>query len=444
MKCCLYLKTILVNKSTGQILPLLAFVLVVLIGITALAIDGSMVYSDRRVAQNASDAAALAGAGMAAQYMENRSVRYDGFSCSNTDVINAMNTAINNAISRASSNDFTIDADISDKNGVIVTCSVVNIGPYMDEYIDVKVLITTNTKTTFAQLFYSGPTTSTVESIVRVHPRTSLGYGYAIGSLGNDCTTGGITAVGNASINTTNAGMYSNSCLSFAGHVDVDVNDPVNNGIRYVTSYSTGGAVIVDPTPVQSPVSIVPYNVPAPDCSVLPYMGSVTLKSSDVRTINPGRYDSITLGGTSKLTLNPGLYCMYGDIFLSGDQTLIGHDVTIYFVDGSFTSAGNSIVDLSAPNYEGTPENPIIRGMLFFAAADNAETFTITGTSDSTYVGTVYTPGAPVTVIGTSGLEAIESQIIGKKVYLDGYTTININFDSAYNYQVPASLDTMK
>ncbi len=438
------LKMILHNKQRGQILAIMAFVLVLLLGVTALAIDGAMIYSDRRVAQNASDAAALAGAGMAAQYMENHSVKYDNFSCANAEVLNAMNIGVADAIDRAASNNFTIDGDISDDNGVVVTCSVVNIGPYYDETIDVRVRISTTTHTSFAQMFYSGPTTSVVESIVRVHPRTSLGFGYAIGSLGTDCTSGGTTAVGTAVINTTNAGIFSNSCLSFTGTVDVNVSDPMNNGIRYVSSYSTGGAVSVDPTPVQSPVGIVPYNVPLPDCSVLSDMGSVTLHAGNVATISPGRYSSISLGGTSRLTLNPGLYCMTGNISLTGGQFLTGTDVTLYFQSGGMSTAGNSTVNLSAPNFEGTPSNPVMRGMLIFAAPGNTSSFTLAGTATSTYTGTVYAPTGSATVVGTAGMDAIRSQVVAQKVTLNGTSAINIEFDSSLNYQVPASLDTLK
>jgi len=52
--------TFLKLKERGQIVILLAVVLIILLGFTALAIDGSMIYSDRRYAQNAADAAALA------------------------------------------------------------------------------------------------------------------------------------------------------------------------------------------------------------------------------------------------------------------------------------------------------------------------------------------------------------------------------------------------
>lgn len=50
------------NLERGQAIVLLAVTIVVLLGFTALAIDGGMVYADRRRAQNGADAAALAGA----------------------------------------------------------------------------------------------------------------------------------------------------------------------------------------------------------------------------------------------------------------------------------------------------------------------------------------------------------------------------------------------
>ena len=46
----------------GQILVIVALLMVGLVAITGLAIDGSMVFADRRQAQNATDSAALAGA----------------------------------------------------------------------------------------------------------------------------------------------------------------------------------------------------------------------------------------------------------------------------------------------------------------------------------------------------------------------------------------------
>src|SRR5512139_3730177 len=104
-------------SERGQALVLLVISFIALLGFAALAIDGGMVYSDRRYAQNASDASSLAGGGIAALSMENSYVGYEEFDCSDGRVIAAETAAKNEAISRAGSNDFSIDTDTSDKNG---------------------------------------------------------------------------------------------------------------------------------------------------------------------------------------------------------------------------------------------------------------------------------------------------------------------------------------
>ncbi len=50
------------NSEKGQAIVYLVIGLVVFLGFVALAIDGGMVLADRRDAQNATDASALAGA----------------------------------------------------------------------------------------------------------------------------------------------------------------------------------------------------------------------------------------------------------------------------------------------------------------------------------------------------------------------------------------------
>jgi len=47
------------NSERGQVLVIVALAMIGLIGITGLAIDGSMVLMDRRHAQNAADTASI-------------------------------------------------------------------------------------------------------------------------------------------------------------------------------------------------------------------------------------------------------------------------------------------------------------------------------------------------------------------------------------------------
>jgi uncharacterized membrane protein len=51
------------QNEKGQVLVILTVGIVVLLGFAALAIDGGMLYSDRRHDQNVADNAALAGGG---------------------------------------------------------------------------------------------------------------------------------------------------------------------------------------------------------------------------------------------------------------------------------------------------------------------------------------------------------------------------------------------
>lgn len=425
-------------SQCGQIIVILAIVLVILLGFTAVAIDGSMIYSDRRYAQNAADAAALAGAGMAAQSMENNHVKYENFSCSDNAVINAMIYGDSNAVSRAATNGFTIVPDSTGTLdlGVHVTCNSIQLGSYFDRYLEYTVKLKNTTSTAFAHLFYNGPVENKVTAVVRVHPRTNLGTGYAIASLGLDCSSGGMWMHGNIDVITNGAGVFSNSCMDFNGTaLSVTASDPVGEGIRYITTMSTSGHPAIDPWPVQASIRLKSYVVPAPDCASLPYYGSV----SGSGTYNPGRYGSIGGNGQPDIVLNPGLYCLTGNLGMN-NGTLTGNGVTFYFTGtGGYNVKGNVQVNLSAPTSD-TP--PAIRGMLMYMAGTGS--ITVYGTSDSSYTGTIYAPNGSIDSGGNSGLSSISGQLIGLQVTVGGTSDINLTFDSDLNYQVPATLDLMK
>jgi uncharacterized membrane protein len=87
----------LFHSEKGQAAVLLALAFVALLAFAALAIDGGMVYSNRRHAQNGSDSASLAGGSAAALYMENKFVTYGNFDCSDPRVVAAQNNATNGA-----------------------------------------------------------------------------------------------------------------------------------------------------------------------------------------------------------------------------------------------------------------------------------------------------------------------------------------------------------
>lgn len=428
-----------INTIRGQIVVLLAVVLIALLGFTALAIDGAVIFSDRRNEQNAADAAALAGAGMAGQDMENLSVMYENFSCSSASVLHAMAVGESIAISRAATNNFTIDGDIADKNGVQITCHVVDIGPYIDNYIDVSVMITAPTNTSFAQLFYSGEVKNTVISTARVHPRTNLGFGYAVASMGTNCTTGGIYGNGDVIVKSDHAGVFSNSCFEFTnGKTHVFVNDPGGSGCRYYTG--TIDPNWCDVPLIKSPVQLTPYKIDEPACSSLPSYAAVD--GSGNYTINPGNYPYITMKGNGILTMNPGLYCFTGNVTMGANTTVTGTDITLYFKNNAgFSTGASSNVLLQAPTSE---MPPAIRGLLMYGAPGNTGTFELYGGATSNYRGTIYFPDGTIEAHGGGGANAIESQLVGKMVILEGTSDLLIDFSGALNFQIPATVDLQK
>jgi Flp pilus assembly protein TadG len=424
------MKAIFVQKTRGQIIILFAVVLVVLLGVVALAVDTSLIYTDKRSAQNAADSAALAGGGAAAQYFENNFVTYDNFTCSDGLVVAGMNAAITGAINSATNNNSTLDADISDNNGVQVTCNVIYIGPYSDKYIDVKVAVTRTTDTSFAQLFSPDVKTETADATVRVHPRTLLAYGYALAALGTGtCASdfsgnSGISIAGLFSLTTKNGGIYSNSCIHLTGFGVIKV-DPVGKDITYLTNYFHSAFFgSVTPTPTQGTNPLPGFNIPEPYCDRLANdFGDVEYKGNDVVSMEPGRYGSISLKGTVNVTMNPGLYCISKGITLTGNSELYGNGVTLYLSGGQFNNMGNGNageVHLTAPNTD-DPAGLWIKGLLLYLPGSNAGYVALNPFVgfDCSYQGTVYAPASEVIAYGIfNGGE--NSQVVAKKIELIG------------------------
>ncbi len=435
------------SSETGQAMVLMVLGIIGLLGFAALAIDGSMIYSDRRVAQNAADAASLAGGGRAAIYLENSGVVYKDWNCSLSNVINAMKQARIEAISRAGSNDFSIDEDVSDGHGVVTECHVVDNGSYVDKYIDVKTNITIQTQTAFAHFVYRGPLINTVEAVTRIRPRGPVGFGNAIVSLNDSCggSGGGILIDGSEGVKVTGGGIFSNSCLDLNGSSgSVFVASP--HTITYQDDYDNSGGKSVSPEPRDGDVKMPDFSINPPDCSSLPNQGS----HSGDGTIHPGRYDRIRLNN-GELTMTEGLYCVNGDFTVNGG-VLTGENVTIYITPGGdgFSTAGNAEIILSAPpsDCEVTMPSicgPALPGMLIYLGPGNTHTVSLQGTSDSKYLGMVFAPDGKIDVGGSSSeISTVNAQLVGNSVKVHGSVTVDINFQGELVFNRPATLELFK
>ena len=445
------------SSEKGQALVLLVLGFVVLLGFTALAIDGGMVYADRRHAQNGADASSLAGGAAAALHLENYYVDYEDFVCNNSDpviynkILTAQANARQAAITRAGSNDFTIDEDISDNNGVATNCRIVDTGGWIDKYIEITSTITADTATNFAHFVYNGPVRNTVTAITRVRPRTPLGLGYAIVALRPDCptgSTGGVNFNGNNTVNVYGGGVFSNACIRAGGSVQVyvDQGSTCTGTGCYVPANAN---VDVSPTPTQASVPLPEFSLMVPDidCAAVPNQGNHTGGG----TINPGRYGRIRVNAAGDhLILSPGLYCISQDFTMNGGMVTVDLDsngnpggVTLYMTGGDFTVNGNVTAQLVAP-----PNNPndcpycppAIGGLLLYMDPSYAGVLTINGTADSFYAGTIYAPSGRIDA-GGDALDEINAQLIADTVDIQGNTVINVNVDSAMAFRPPSSME---
>jgi hypothetical protein len=425
------------TRESGQILIIFVVALTGLLAFTALAIDGGMVYADRRLSQSTSDTASLAGAGAAAQYLEKNGVTWVKFSCTNPKVIASFNVAYEAARQRAINNQILdLDHDLSDKHGIEVKC--VNDPDHFEKYIDVHTMVTSSVSTSFAHIFFPDPIKNTVNSVTRIHPRTEFAYGHAIVSLGDSCGTndGGVVFDGTSDVFVHGGGVFSNTCINASGNVHVDV---TSGGIDYVGNLSTNGHPVLDPDPTQTPMKMPRQDIGVPDCG-----SGGSISSNNGGVISPGNYSQIKLTNGS-LTLNPGAYCVSGNISISGGE-IIGDGVTIYMKNSnsSLTINGNASSHLNAPTDSNLVGGAKV-GVLIYMADGNTGNIKLEGTAESSFAGLIYAPDGTIDVGGTSDLNpTYNTQLVGNYVKVHGTSRIEINYNTFPPNTVQPALDVME
>jgi Flp pilus assembly protein TadG len=457
------------NREHGQTIVILALALIGLLGFTGLAVDGGMAFNQRRLAQSAADAAALAGARAAGVSLGTAGVAYDDIVCSeyptgsgecrcSPNVLNPLNGAVradysmgvaktaaeNGAINRASSNNFGIDLDVTDNNGVEAQlgCKLSVWG--IDKFIDVTTTITRAVPTAFVQLFLPDGLANTVQSTARVRPRTPLYYGNAVVALKETCDNspgnkGGITFGGSNSTVITGGGVASNACITRSGTAPISAPS---------FGYVTGSAPSPDTSPsAQQMDEPLPHFAldPTPDCSLVPVRSGPIEKrrgtkyEDDTDIYAPGRYTSLSLSGNwdetrgkgTNIQLNPGLYCFSGSVTISGGK-ITGSEVTLYLANGNFQTGGGANINLSAPfnNNNGALTNGGIVGLLIYVPENVVGAVKMTGNAGSTYTGLVYNASGTCDIAGTTnGMHEFSSQVVCGTVKITGDATINVNFN---------------
>jgi len=443
-------------NESGQIIVLLAVVMVILLGFAGLAIDGGNVFTQRRRAQNVADNAALAYA---------LKINQGGTSSSQVSANgNTAATAILNA-----------NGYVDGVNTVQITITRAPTG-YTNN--DVRVVLTTTVSTAFIHLVYNGPVAFTVSAIAHGKSSTAPMSGFAIVGLSNCVSTNngtnvGVTGGGNSGgVNVHNGSIYVNSPESSSWPPCAI--QPPNNGIGItvdsgfnITSVgaynyqsdiaagkiNAGGSGTITTgynggTPIGDPLS----DLPEPTCN--DSNGAKVLGKKVNGVFQPGSY-----GGVGEVAMDwgvyaPGIYCITGGINPSGNGQIIGTGVLFYLQSGGITLSGTSGMTISAPTtsnclgtFGDTNASCTYVGMSIYMARDNTSTIDVRGNGGDAIVGTIYALNGTLQARG-GGSSPYETSIIGQviasRVLGNGNGTLDITYNDPKVYHPPASIQLIK
>ena len=444
-------------KERGQALVMIAIAALVLFAFTALAIDGSIVFSDRRHSQNASDTAVLAAA-LAKIQKESKSMNVDWKQAALSRA--ADNSYDNNdpvieVIVRSCDESSPDSAPHFTEDGIPLTCNGIPQGADPAQYIQVHIKSVVNL--TLAQVLGWKTITNHTEAVARAtEPEITEWFdGYAIAAMHEGCRSPGdgdpFELGGNANVTITGAGVLVNAtCPSQDSLVQSGTSSTMvtaDSGTCVVgTADNTTG---ISPPPTEGCPAVDPslYQMPAePSCQ---NEGSVTdIDHDGVWYTTPGYFTSEfpnVQGGQATIKVTKGVYCLRNGMGVNAGWSITtdldndGHDpagegALFYVSGGDITFNGGADVTLNAISQSSSSTfSPYWLNLLIYVPPSNEADIEISGNSGSNYVGTILAPSSHVHLLGNGGTVGLDSKIIADTVKISGSTTFELTYNEENN-----------
>lgn len=424
------------NNEQGQILVILVLGFVALMGFTALSIDGGMVLSARRRAQNAADAAAMAAAWAKSQNQ------------------NWQTTGLN----QANENGFTNDGVTS-----VTIFNPPTSGRYAPpfEYANdyFQVFITTEVDTAFAHFVYSGPLLTTVQAVARYSPPREAYPGNALHATNEDVCDG-VAFDGSNSVEVNGGNVFSNSEADMSKNASCSSGEKSGSagkitirggGVKVSGKFNNYTDIAADKTLKENADHEEVDVIPIPDCTGLPTVNSIP---NGTYALTPGIYPNGIryTNSNADVTLAEGMYCVGGEFTMNGGS-IIGNKVMIYMMpNADFDLGGNTSVNLHADNDLIDASNTQWGGMLLYMHPSSTGQVVITGNAESAYTGMILATG-PTTnpeakpkciISGTGDSLGLNSKVVCNTVNVTGNAKVVINYQEERNYHVPPRVELMK
>ncbi len=346
------------NKEGGQILPLIAVALAVLMGFAGIAVDVGYLEERQQSQQTATDAAAAGGA---------EALLHAG--CPNPAAASGA------ALYDAANNGYA--------NGGNVTVTPYNpplSGPFSNNPCAVSVTIDSKHNATFFSRLFGYPN-GMEESTLAVAEVSSTGSGciFLLSMTINQNFNG-------ANVNASQCGMLINDTANFNGanlHV-------LNIGYAGQTP-NTNGATFTEGVPAP----MLPVSDPCPEITGCAYLTANPPSTSNCTSFNGNGFNgALPSGCYSNLNLNGANVTMSGTYVLTGGSNFNGANITGNGVTIYVTASG------TAPNFNGVaaatmtpPTSGGAQGVLYYQVPSNIGSPNFNG-SNGGYSGLIYAPGA--------------------------------------------------
>jgi hypothetical protein len=347
----------------GQTLIMFVLAAGVLLGLTALAIDVGLIFHERRAAQNAADAAALAAVAKLPPF---------GLPGEPESVAN----------------------DWAKRNGYesgVDSTSVTVQYPYNADASKIEVEIERPFSLVFGRVLGLDQTGISARAVAQATFSVGSGGGYAIFVINNNCSASDPLEVSGSDVDVTGL-VHSNSKVKIGGS-----NDSFNGATTYSCSFSDSGSNnSFTPSPAQTDNRTPPLDYSYSDfpCDYS-YTEDVDLSSKNELWVN---------NDPSTLTLKDAVICSTKDL-----------QISVQGARGNVTLVAGDEIKLSGSNMD---LKGLWHDVLAFSAASHDSTIDMSGSGGS-WEGYIYSPDGRVKIQGQNDL-SVKGSIVADRVSISG------------------------
>jgi len=483
-----------VQKERGQAMVVMAFALIVLLGMLALSIDGGRAFTERRKAQNAADAAAMAAVrelGSGASSATARRIAYE--------------TALRNGYD-------LVEEDISI---IDVAVDYGTYNPGLTASYEISITVDSGVEATFAQFVYDNFLDVNAHSTMEVVLSRSPFAGFGMVSLAGNCpsgggangsgigsggggNSGGVTIYGGSMLsNIPNSGCAFYPPNNGDGVFACTVHFNIGSGNSAAACIAAGGQLInlqaVSPSGTcagngcDDNIGTIDGNfnngVSLPDpMADLPTPKCLGNENNPNPAKVNGKYQPgyYTPGGLGAGVYDPGIYCIKADgaensagntFGMSGGEIDARSGVLFYFYDngGSYAAnlglSGGAAMLLNAPG-NGTGSNKLIcpnepqpletdaaradpcnyQGLAIFVKQGKTNDLDLGGNGGFAIFGTIYGNKSTLNAHG-GGSSIYEMQVHGQvltyQISNDGGGSLQVWYEEQYAYVVPPYINAL-